>query len=260
MAHKSIYITGVGAGIGQATVQYFSQRGWRVGGCDANPEALAQCAEDLGLTRESFDLVDVRDAEALRNSIARFTADDGRLDLMFNNAGIVIADQFHTVPAEAYRRLVEVNLIGTVNGALAAFEALRNTPSAQMINMCSASALYGTPDYAVYSATKLAVRGLTEALSIEWQSHDIRVMDVLPLFVSTAMVTEIRAPSSIKLLGVRLTAQDVAGTVWRAAHSRRGWFPRVHWLVGVQAKLLGLSVRLLPSWMTRLTTKKVSGY
>ena len=73
-----------------------------------------------------------------------------------------------------------------------------------------------------YSATKAAVRSLTEALDIEWQAHGIRVLDVLPLFVNTAMVRdEVSKMKTVKNAGVRLSADDVAATVWQLARPSR---------------------------------------
>ena len=73
---------------------------------------------------------------------------------------------------------IDVNCKGTVNGLYAAFPYLRSTPSAVVVNLASASAIYGQAELAVYSSTKFFVRGLTEALNLEWQRHDIRVIDM----------------------------------------------------------------------------------
>src|SRR5262249_20870132 len=112
-----------------------------------------------------------------------------------------------------------------------------------------------------YSATKFAVRGLSEALNIEWSRHRIRVMDVLPLFVNTGMVTNIptsQTPSSLKRLGLHLQPADIARTVWRAA-SWRLW-ARTHWYPGLQTQAFAVLQKLMPAWLNRFTTKLVSGY
>ncbi len=72
--------------------------------------------------------------------------------------------------------IVDINLKDVINGCHAALPRLRHTPDSRVINLASASAIYGTPGYASYSATKFAVRGLSEALN----SYDIRVFDLLP--------------------------------------------------------------------------------
>jgi NAD(P)-dependent dehydrogenase (short-subunit alcohol dehydrogenase family) len=125
--------------------------------------------------------------------------------------------------------------------------------------MSSASAMYGTPDFASYGATKFAVKGFTEAMNIEWARHRIKVMDILPLFVDTAMVRNFEMhPKSMDTLGMGLVADDVARTVWRAAHWRL--WPRAHWYPSAQGWFLALANKLMPAWFTRLTTKMVSGY
>jgi NAD(P)-dependent dehydrogenase (short-subunit alcohol dehydrogenase family) len=85
------------------------------------------------------------------------------------------------------------------------------------------------------------VRGLTEALDIEYRRHDIRVSGIYVVYVQTGMVFDARVkPASIERLGVKVTPQQVAATVWRAVHGRR-----VHWRVGLDARLINFVVRLL---------------
>jgi NAD(P)-dependent dehydrogenase (short-subunit alcohol dehydrogenase family) len=126
--------------------------------------------------------------------------------------------------------------------------------------MCSASAIYGTPAFAGYCATKFGVKGLTEALDIEWRRHGIAVRDVMPLFVDTPMVAGFETrPKSQDVLGLHLTPEDIARTVWRAVHWPR-WWPRVHFLPGVRTWATYLMARLTPLWLNRLTTRLITGY
>ena len=123
----------------------------------------------------------------------------------------------------------------------AAFPFLARTPGAHMVAMGSTSAEYGSPQHAVYSATKFFVRGLTEALNIEYRAHGIQVSAIYVAYVQTGMVFDARVkPASIERLGVKVTPQQVAETVWKAVHGRR-----VHWRVGLDARLINLAVRLL---------------
>ena len=99
------------------------------------------------------------------------------------------------------------------------------------------------------------LRSLTEALDIEWQAHGIRVLDVLPLFVNTAMVRdEVSKMKTVKTLGVRLSAEDVAATVWQLARplSARGLL--VHSPVGLQTKLFYIAAKLTPDGLNRWIT------
>ncbi|TJY60977.1 SDR family oxidoreductase [Sinimarinibacterium sp. CAU 1509] len=254
----SIFITGAAAGIGRETARVFAARGWRVGAYDVDLAGLqslkAECSGDI-----TIGTLDVVDAEACKAAVAEFaSADGGRLDVMFNNAGILSVGHFEDIDVRRHHAIVDINLKGVINGCLAALPHLRATPGSRVISMASASAIYGSPDYASYSATKFAVRGLTEALDIEWSRFGIRVMDIMPLFVKTAMVTDIEQPISIGRLGIRLSAQDIAQTVWRAAH----WsaWRRVHWYPGIQTRAMSLANALSPGLLNRATVKTLSGY
>jgi NAD(P)-dependent dehydrogenase (short-subunit alcohol dehydrogenase family) len=261
MTHRpSIFITGAAAGIGRATAILFASRGWYVGLFDVDQAGVEGLARQLGDANALAGKLDVTDFAAMRTALDRFAAAAGnRLDVMFNNAGIAAIGHFESIPVARHQAMVDVNFKGVIHGCLAALPHLQKTKGSRLVSMCSASAIYGSPSFASYSATKFAVRGLTEALNIEWRRHGITVMDVLPLFVNTAMVAAFSdAPPSLSRLGVHLQAPDVARTVWRAVNWRL--WPRVHWYPGVQAKLLALMQKLSPAWFNRLTTRLVSGY
>lgn len=257
----SIFITGAAAGIGRATAERFAAAGWFVGLYDVNEAAVRELAQQLGGPGKAVaGKLDVTDGAAFAAAVAGFFEAAGkRLDVMFNNAGIGQTGEFHALPLEQHHRTIAVNFTGVVNGCHAAFPYLRQTPGSALISMSSASAIYGAPGLASYAATKFGVKGLSEALSIEWQPHGIRVMDLLPLFVDTNMVRQFESELKAKeKLGMHLVADDVARVVWRAAHWR--WWPRVHWYPGIQGWFLALTSKLSPAWFNRLTTKLVSGY
>lgn len=260
MSRPAIFITGAAAGIGRATAELFAAQGWFVGLYDVADGAVEALRLQLGAERGIAGRLDASDAEAFAAALEQFfQAAGGRLDLLFNCAGILATGDFESIPLARHHRIVEVNLRGVINGCHAALPYLRRTPGAQVINMASASAIYGAPAFASYSATKFAVRGLTEALNIEWARHGIRVMDVLPLFVATPMVNNVaNPPASVGRLGVLLSAADIAQVVWRAAHWR--WWPRVHWYPGWQTKAFAFVQKCSPAWLNRLSTKIVSGY
>ncbi len=260
MDRPAIFITGAAAGIGRATAQLFGSHGWFAGIYDMNAAGLASLKGELGAGNCTAETLDVTDAAALSSALNRFFHAAGRrLDVLFNCAGILSVGNFEDIPLARHHQLVDINLKGVINGFHCALPYLKQTPGARVISMASASAIYGSPAYASYSATKFAVRGLTEALNVEWSRHGILVMDVWPIFVNTAMVTAIEAPESLKRMGVHLQAADVAGVIYKAA-TRPRWRTRVHWLIGLQTWMLAIAARLMPTWLTRLTTKQVSGY
>lgn len=259
MSQPAIFITGAAAGIGRATAELYAARGWFVGLYDLAGSAVEGLRQKFGASQAIAEQLDVTDPAAVEAALLRFWDKTGRLDVMFNCAGILTTGDFADIPLARHHLLVDLNLKGVINGAHAAFPYLKQTRGSCLINMASASAIHGTPAFATYGATKFAVKGLTEALSIEWAQHRIRVMDLMPLFVATPMVNNVAAPpKSIGRLGVNLTAEDVALAVWKAANWRL--WPRVHWYPGAQTKGLAWSNKLLPAVLNRYSTKVVTGY
>lgn len=258
---KSIFITGAAAGIGRATALRFAAAGWRVGLYDIDAAGVKQLASEIGVGHAQSGALNVADYSAFAAALAAFAeSSGGQLDVLLNNAGILSCGDFESIAAERYRSIVEVNVIGVVNGCRAAYPLLAATPGARVINLASASAIYGQAALAVYSASKFFVRGLTEALNIEWQRQDILVSSVMPLFVKTAMVANFETqPRSLQLLGVKLSPEDIANTIYRAASVPR-WRSRVHWHVGGGTTAAALSQKLLPSYCNRAIQKYLSGY
>ena len=244
---RSIFITGVGAGIGAATARLFAARGWTVGGSDIREASLASMRHELGAERFQACVADVRDRAAMTVAIDDFARrQGGGLDAVFANAGILFMGDDETLAHEQKQAMIDVNVRGLVHTFDAALPWLkRAAPGAHAIAMASTSAEYGSPQHAVYSATKFFVRGYTEALAIEHRRAGIQVSGIYVSYVRTGMVTDANfRPASIERLGVKATADQVAQAVWRAAHGRRP-----HWRVGFDAKLTHYAVRLLGSWI-----------
>ncbi len=245
-------VTGAANGIGRATTEHLLRDGWTVHALDVDAEAL----RDLPTQTAAMDVTDPAQWHAA-------VADLDRLDLLVNNAGLLSSGPFIDIPAERHRRIVEVNVLGVVNGALACYPALAKTPGSVMVNLGSTSATYGQPDLATYSATKFAIRGLTEALDLEWAEHDIRVLDLWPSFVATAMVDGMHAASGDRL-GIHLSADDVAVALLAAVTQIRSKpaasrFRSPHIAVGRQARLLAGLGQVSPHRTSRLITKLVTG-
>ncbi len=257
----TLFVTGAAAGIGRAVAERFMQAGWFVGLYDVDEAGLQAMQRQWGPENCIAARLDVTSEVGWREALAGFEqTTGGRLDVLFNNAGIAVTAPFEEAELARHHRLIDINLKGLVNGCHLAFPLLQRTPGSRVINMCSASALYGQPELGSYSATKAAVRSLTEALDIEWHRHGIRVLDVLPLFVNTAMVTnEVSRMKTVSTLGVRLGPDDVAAVVWRLATQPAGGLP-THSLVGWQTKLFALLSKLSPAFMNKLVTARMAGY
>ena len=252
----TMLVTGAGRGIGRAIAERFLAAGWRVGLADVDEDAVGAAA--AGRAGAVPLRLDVRDAGQWGEVLGSFCG-DGPLDVLVNNAGVLASGPFAAMPAEAHRRMVEVNVAGVVQGATAAHRYLRRSGRGLLLNLCSASALYGQPTLATYGATKAAVKSLTEALDLEWRADRIRVRDLLPLFVDTEMVSrDGREASSVARLGVRLRADDVADAAWRVVHERRVPLRSPHRPVGRQTRRLMAASAVSPDWATRLVMRRLA--
>lgn len=253
----SIFITGAARGIGRACAERFAAAGYFVGLYDVDAPALAETVAALGLAdRCCHAPLDVREHASILAAVEQFGAHTGgHMHVLLNNAGVMSVGRFEQLGAAEHRRMIAVNLQGVIEVAHASFELLRATLGARVINLSSAAAIYGMPEMACYSASKHAVRGLTEALDLEWARYGIRVCDVMPLFVDTPLLTSTQRLSAERWLGVRLTPDDVAQVVWRAANSQRR---RTHWPVGVQTAVAHRARKLAPDGLTRAVVRWLS--
>ncbi len=211
---KVAFITGAASGIGRATAELFAAKGIWVGAADRNTSGLEKLRDDLGESCCRTWQLDVTDKAAYDAVIAEFAGETGgRLDLLFNNAGIGAAGFFEEIPIEETLKIIDVNLIGVINGIYAALPLLKATPNSLCFTTSSSAATYGAPHLAAYSATKFAVKGLTEALAVELSRCNVRVADVLPGVIDTAIFGD----SPVYVEGKRLATMGQAISTAAAA-------------------------------------------
>jgi NAD(P)-dependent dehydrogenase (short-subunit alcohol dehydrogenase family) len=237
--HQSIFVTGAASGIGRATARLFAQRGWLVGCFDVNEQGLEQLKAELGAAPALFRPLDVTDRTDVLAAFEEFgRSSGGRLDLLFNNAGIDAKGSFASMAWEQAMAVVNVNFVGGLSVIHAGLPLLRATDNALCLSTASASAIFGTATLAVYSATKHAVRGLTEALSVEFAAYGVRAMDILPGIIDTGMLSaEDKAFLPSEGMWRALPAEEVAALVWEAYHGNK-----LHWYI--PAELAALDVRV----------------
>ncbi len=240
---KSIFVTGAASGIGRAAALLFAEKGWFVGLFDVDEAGLAELHAQIGEERACKAVMDVTRLESVREAMAVFADRTGnRMDALFNCAGILKMGYFDRIDVDFHRKIVDVNVVGILHCIHASLDLLKNTPGAHIVNMSSGSALYGSPELAVYSATKCAVRGLTEALNIEFEPLGVQVCDVMALFVSSPMIVDApETATSVDKLGINLKPEQVASVVWKAVHGKK-----VHWSVGGMLKLMNVVNHALP--------------
>ncbi len=227
-SRKSIFITGAASGIGRETALLFADKGWFVGGYDVNADGLGSLQQEIGADNGIFAPLDVTDPQAFEGAMATFgEATGGTLDLMHNNAGIGTGGLLDELAWDDVMRIVNVNFIGVMIGVRASIELLKHTPGSLSLITSSSSAIFGTAGISVYSATKHAVRGLTDALSIELKRYGVRAADLLPGLIDTPLLSDtMREMAPAEGMWRLVKPREVAETVWRAYHE-----DQVHWYV-----------------------------
>lgn len=247
MAGKKLFVTGGASGIGRATAHLFAARGYTVGLADINEAGLAAVAAELPAGHASTHRLDVRDRDDWARALAEF-AGEGGVDVLFNNAGIAVGGPFAATSAAEIDRCIAINFTGVVNGAHAGFPYLKRAPGSCLLNTASAAGIYGSAGLAVYSATKFAVRGLSEALDGEWRREGVKVRCLMPSFIDTPLLDASVAGSNrtardgVKAAGLEFTpVEKVAEAAWRAVHG-----DAVHTVVGKTAKRMRFAARWFP--------------
>jgi NAD(P)-dependent dehydrogenase (short-subunit alcohol dehydrogenase family) len=242
-ARKSIFITGAASGMGRETARLFAAKGWFVGAHDVNETGLKDLQAELGAETCLIRRLDVTDRTDYRAALDAFApAAGGRLDILFNNAGIGRGGPFDQQPWEDIVAVVQVNLMGVLIGIYEAVPLLKATPGSMCFTTSSSSATFGMPGIAIYSATKHAVKGLTEALSIEFKAYGIKVADVLPGLIDTPILPPGAAEAAPKEgMWRAMPPSAVAEVVWEAYQS-----DRLHWYVPEEIAELDKAATLAP--------------
>ena len=258
MDQKAIFITGGASGIGRATARLFAGRGWRIGLADVNEAGLAEVSGLIGGAAKTYRM-DVHDRDAWVAALDDFTAvSGGRLDVLFNNAGIGSGGPLAETDFAEIDRVVSINLIGVLNGARIGHAYLKRAGGC-LLNTASASAIYGSAGLAPYSATKFGVRALTEALDGEWHGDGVRVRDVVPGFIDTPLLDGMAGASNRSIretvtdAGLELTGVDaVAVAAWAAVHG-----DKVHTYVGPTARRMAFAARWMPGRLRKMMRRGV---
>lgn len=246
---QAIFITGGASGIGRAVARFFAAKGWRVGLADVNAAGLAETAALLPEGMATTYQMDVRDRDQWAKALKAFTeASGGRLDVLFNNAGIAVGGTLADNSFDEIDRVVAINLMGVVNGAKLGYPYLKATPGSCLLNTASAAGIYGGPGIGIYAVTKFGVRALTESLDGEWAADGIKVRSLMPSFIETPLLTANVAGSNRSVRetvvegGLEITpVDDVAQAAWDAIHG-----DRVHTPVGKTARRLAFAARWMP--------------
>jgi NADP-dependent 3-hydroxy acid dehydrogenase YdfG len=180
-------VTGAASGIGFALAAELYRLGARVALADVDTAALHTAVEQLGAapSRIITATVDVSDEGQVRALVDGVLRRWGRLDFLFNNAGISIGGEAQYLTAEHWSRVVAVNLWGVVNGVLAAYPVMVNQRSGHIVNTASIAGLANFPTATPYATTKHAVVGLSLSLRAEAEHYGVRVSVLCPGVVAS---------------------------------------------------------------------------
>jgi len=204
-------VTGARTGIGRFLSQHLLRQGYRVWGCSRNPAEW----QAEGFTYVETDVTDEAQVKAL---LRRISTEDGRLDVVINNAGAASMNHFLLTPLETYKKLMDTNLLGTWLVSRESAKLMRKRKSGRIVNFGSAAVPMRLAGEAVYIASKSAVESLSQVMARELWDFGITVNVVGPAPVPTEMIRGVPKEKIDRLLESmtihRLcTFEDVANVV-----------------------------------------------
>ncbi len=182
---QAAIVTGAGSGMGRATAVRLATSGWHVVAVDVQPDGLAGLVDQVSAGIVACP-VDITDRDALESAIAMAMPDECCLTAVINAAGIYPPTTLADVTEATYRRIFDVNVLGTLNAIAAAVPYLRkHAHGGAIVNFASIDALSVSPGQLLYSASKAAIVSITRSLAIELAPDGIVVNGVAPGWVDT---------------------------------------------------------------------------
>jgi NAD(P)-dependent dehydrogenase (short-subunit alcohol dehydrogenase family) len=188
-AGKTAIVTGGASGIGRALGEELGRRGARVTLADVNEGLLEETVGDLaGMGyKVKGTALDVTDFEAVKRLVSDTTSEHGRLDYMFNNAGIAIFGEAQDFSYDDWHRVIDINLYGVVHGTAAAYPVMVEQRSGHIVNTASLAGIMPAAGEISYTASKYGVVGLSNSLRCEGTHYGVKVSVVCPGFIRTPM-------------------------------------------------------------------------
>lgn len=186
---KIVVITGAASGLGQGFAMVMAKNGATVVAADINLDGVTKTAERIaadGSNAEAHEL-DVRNSAAVTKLVDDTVAKYGRIDYMFNNAGIATQGQVQDIPIEHWDEIIDINLKGVVYGTSAAYRQMVKQGGGHIVNTASLAGLVPSPLLAPYSTVKFGVVGLSGALRAEAKSNGVKVTALCPGFIESGL-------------------------------------------------------------------------
>ncbi|KZZ84586.1 SDR family NAD(P)-dependent oxidoreductase [Bacillus sp. SJS] len=188
---KVAIVTGGASGIGKALCMELSRQGAAVIIADINEEE--GMAAQTSIPHSTFVYCDVTDFSSIEQIINGVCTEYGKLDYLFNNAGVALYGEFSDMNLEHWKKTMNVNVWGVIHGTQIAYAIMKKQGFGHIANTASAAGLGPSPVSAVYSATKHTVVGLTTSLHYEAEAFGVKVTTLCPAFVDTPILSKAEA-------------------------------------------------------------------
>jgi NAD(P)-dependent dehydrogenase (short-subunit alcohol dehydrogenase family) len=254
-----VFITGGGSGIGRQLAKDLSRRGAKVTVTDINAEAAAGVAAECG-SNATASRLDVTDAVAVAQLIGDTFSKYGRLDYLFNNAGIAVAGEAHEIARPEWDRIIDINIHGVLNGVLAAYPLMIKQGSGHIINTASLAGLGPAPLVSPYAMTKHAIVGLSLSLRLEAEKYGVNVSVLCPSAIDTP-IFETKASNWIpdmrrfltNLAGPPIPVEQFSADAIKAIEANENVI-----VLPSRAKAAWITGRLFPAVVTLVSRKAVA--
>jgi NADP-dependent 3-hydroxy acid dehydrogenase YdfG len=217
---RVVAVTGASSGIGEATARACARAGAAVALAARRGERIQGLARELSDEGAEALAVptDVADEQQARDFVQRTRSELGRLDVLVNNAGLMLLGPVENAPTDEWRRMVDVNVLGVLYCTHAALPIMREQGSGHIVNVSSVAGRFARPGSAVYNLTKFGIGAFSEALRQEAVASGIRVTLIEPGAVATELVEQNRPEIQQVILGVlkdveALRAEDIADAI-----------------------------------------------
>ncbi len=204
-----VIVTGAASGIGAELVRSHIADGDQVVAADVDSAGLAALEQRFDPKLMSICSLDVSDAVAVRKLVDETVAKYGRLDVIYNNAGVGIGGRTHDLDIEHWDRSIDVNLRGVVHGTVAALPHLLRQSSGQVVNTASLAGLIPSPGLAPYAAAKHAVVGMTLSLRVEYAASGVGFTAICPGFTDTPILDK-EMPADLPSVAIPVTTRKMA--------------------------------------------------